>query len=57
MLHVREVFTTESFISLIVPEDPTHPPAKKGATQAEHDAGVWAVPPKEEREIVKLSFK
>lgn len=57
---MREVFTTESFISLIVPEDPTHPPAKKGTTggaQAEHDAGVWAVPPKEEREIVKLSFK
>lgn len=74
VLHVREVFTTESFINIIVPEDATSSPspcpttcegADCGAASAEGgccsggggNTSVWAVPAKEEREIVKLAFR
>jgi hypothetical protein len=53
VLHVREVFTTESFLNIIIPE------AEEEGAGGQNDSalGVWAIPPRQEKEIVKLSFR
>lgn len=61
-LHVLEVFTTESFLNIIIP-DSDDSGSDQGRSFNYHGIngpqtmGVWAIPPKAEKEIVKLSFR
>ena len=57
VLHVREVFTTEQFLNIITPDEEEGAVASEGGTAVGHTGGVWAIPPKQEKEIVKLSFR
>ena len=58
ILHVLEVFTTETFLNIIVPDgEEQMEDGRNNSMEGGSIAAVWAVPPKSEKEIVKLSFR
>jgi len=60
ILHILEIFTTESFLNIIIPD--TEDQGDGRSLSAEGGplgpvATVWTIPPKSEKEIVKLAFR
>lgn len=58
VLNIREIFTTESFLNIIIPDpDELVIIRNMEASPKPGSEAAWLIPPKSEKQIVQLGFR